>query len=140
MAAPLCLLTLFSPCEGPRLLLAQGQQKSAVSSTRTRAMSDCAFRLLSSAFTSQSVRVPCAVYCLSRTLIRECRIRAALSNVLNRVYSRCPGWHHRARHTSPPPNLRKRHRCAAAIMRRRVWLYFRFCLSYRDSAVWVLDV
>ena len=33
--------------------------------------------------------------------------------------------------TTPPPNLYKRHRCPAEIISHCVWLYFRFCLSYR---------
>jgi putative transposase len=34
--------------------------------------------------------------------------------------------------TSPAPNLYKRHRFPAEIISHCVWLYFRFCLSYRD--------
>src|ERR671928_2029944 len=35
---------------------------------------------------------------------------------------------------NPPPTLKpyKRHRFPAEIIRHCVWLYFRFCLSYRD--------
>jgi putative transposase len=35
---------------------------------------------------------------------------------------------------NPPPaiNPYKRHRCPAEIISHCVWLYFRFCLSYRD--------
>ena len=35
---------------------------------------------------------------------------------------------------NPPPaaHLYKRHRFPAEIISHRVWLYFRFCLSYRD--------
>jgi hypothetical protein len=32
----------------------------------------------------------------------------------------------------PTPNLYKRHRFPAEIISHCVWLYFRFCLSYRD--------
>jgi putative transposase len=32
----------------------------------------------------------------------------------------------------PAPNLYKRHRFPAEIISHCVWLYFRFCLSYRD--------
>ena len=32
----------------------------------------------------------------------------------------------------PPTNLYKRHRFPAEIIGHYVWLYFRFCLSYRD--------
>jgi putative transposase len=35
-------------------------------------------------------------------------------------------------HTRPTPNLYKRHRFPAEIISHCVWLYFRFCLSYRD--------
>jgi putative transposase len=34
--------------------------------------------------------------------------------------------------TPPPPNLYKRHRFLAEIISHCVWLYFRFCVSYRD--------
>jgi putative transposase len=34
--------------------------------------------------------------------------------------------------TPPPTNLYKRHRFPAEIISHCVWLYFRFCLSYRD--------
>jgi putative transposase len=34
--------------------------------------------------------------------------------------------------TSPTPNLYKRHRFPAEIIRHCVWLYYRFSLSYRD--------
>jgi putative transposase len=34
--------------------------------------------------------------------------------------------------TPPTSNLYKRHRCPAEIISPCVWLYFRFCLSYRD--------
>jgi putative transposase len=33
---------------------------------------------------------------------------------------------------NPPPNLYKRHRFPAEIISHAVWLYCRFCLSYRD--------
>jgi transposase-like protein len=35
---------------------------------------------------------------------------------------------------TPPatPERYKRHRCPATIIRHGVWLYYRFCLSYRD--------
>jgi putative transposase len=35
-------------------------------------------------------------------------------------------------HTSPPPDLHKRHRFPAEIISHGVWLYYRFSLSYRD--------
>jgi len=34
--------------------------------------------------------------------------------------------------TLPPTTLYKRHRFPAEIISHGVWLYFRFCLSYRD--------
>jgi putative transposase len=34
--------------------------------------------------------------------------------------------------TPPPPTLYKRHQFPAEIISHCVWLYFRFCLSYRD--------
>jgi transposase-like protein len=34
--------------------------------------------------------------------------------------------------TLPPTTLYKRHRFQAEIISHCVWLYFRFCLSYRD--------
>jgi putative transposase len=34
--------------------------------------------------------------------------------------------------TLPPTTLYKRHRFQAEIISYCVWLYFRFCLSYRD--------
>jgi putative transposase len=40
-------------------------------------------------------------------------------------------WHHRRMNT-PPPNPYKRHRFPSEIIAPCVWLYFRFCLSYRD--------
>jgi putative transposase len=41
-------------------------------------------------------------------------------------------WHTRPMKTSPAANLYKRHRFPAEIISHCVWLYFRFCLSYRD--------
>jgi putative transposase len=35
-------------------------------------------------------------------------------------------------HTSAPPHPYKHHRFPAEIISHGVWLYFRFCLSYRD--------
>jgi putative transposase len=34
--------------------------------------------------------------------------------------------------TAAPPNPYKHHRFPAEIISHSVWLYFRFCLSYRD--------
>jgi putative transposase len=41
-------------------------------------------------------------------------------------------WHTRGMNTPPPTNLYKRHRIPAEIISHCVWLYFCFCLSYRD--------
>ena len=41
-------------------------------------------------------------------------------------------WHTRHMNTLPPTTLYKRHRFPAEIISHCVWLYFRFCLSYRD--------
>jgi putative transposase len=40
-------------------------------------------------------------------------------------------WHTRGMNTPPACNSYKRHRFPAEIIRHCVWLYFRFCLSYR---------
>jgi transposase-like protein len=39
---------------------------------------------------------------------------------------------HTRRMNPPVTNLYKRHRFPAEIISHGVWLYFRFCLSYRD--------
>jgi putative transposase len=36
--------------------------------------------------------------------------------------------------TSAPPHPYTHHRCPAEIISHGVWLYYRFCLSYRDVA------
>jgi putative transposase len=41
-------------------------------------------------------------------------------------------WHIRYMNTPVPDNLYKRHHFPAEIISHCVWLYFRFCLSYRD--------
>jgi putative transposase len=41
-------------------------------------------------------------------------------------------WHTRRMNTPPTSNPYKRHRFPAEIISHCVWLYFRFCLSYRD--------
>jgi putative transposase len=41
-------------------------------------------------------------------------------------------WHTRRMKTPPTSNPYKRHRFPAEIISHCVWLYFRFCLSYRD--------
>jgi putative transposase len=41
-------------------------------------------------------------------------------------------WHTRRMNPPTTTNLYKRHRFPAEIISHCVWLYFRFCLSYRD--------
>jgi putative transposase len=41
-------------------------------------------------------------------------------------------WHTRGMNTPPALNPYKRRRFPAEIIGHCVWLYFRFCLSYRD--------
>jgi putative transposase len=41
-------------------------------------------------------------------------------------------WHTRRMHPLPAANPGKRHHCSVEIISHCVWLYFRFCLSYRD--------
>src|SRR5215510_12444665 len=41
-------------------------------------------------------------------------------------------WHPCGMNTSTPTNFYKHHRFPAEIISHGVWLYFRFCLSYRD--------
>ena len=41
-------------------------------------------------------------------------------------------WHTRPMNTPVPPNRYKNHRFPPEIISHAVWLYFRFCLSYRD--------
>ena len=41
-------------------------------------------------------------------------------------------WHTRRINTLVTTNPYKRHRFPAGIISHGVWLYFRFCLSYRD--------
>jgi hypothetical protein len=41
-------------------------------------------------------------------------------------------WHTRRMNPPPAPTPYKRHRFPAVIVSHGVWLYFRFCLSYRD--------
>ena len=42
-------------------------------------------------------------------------------------------WHTHCMNPPRPPKLYKRHRFPAEIISHCVWLYFRFCLSYRDA-------
>jgi putative transposase len=48
------------------------------------------------------------------------------------LYSPCPVWHTRRMTTPTVTNPYKRHRFPAEIISHCVWLYFRYCLSYRD--------
>jgi hypothetical protein len=41
-------------------------------------------------------------------------------------------WHTRRMNTLTSPNRYKNHRFPAEIISHGVWLYYRFCLSYRD--------
>jgi hypothetical protein len=41
-------------------------------------------------------------------------------------------WHTRPMNTPVPTNRYKNHRFPPEIISHAVWLYFRFCLSYRD--------
>jgi putative transposase len=53
-------------------------------------------------------------------------------NLLISLYRLCPVWHTRSMKTAMPVNSYKHHRFPAEIISHAVWLYFRFCLSYRD--------
>jgi hypothetical protein len=55
-----------------------------------------------------------------------------LSTYPSLVYSPCPTWHTRHMNTPLTTNPYKRHRFPAEIISYGVWLYIRFCLSYRD--------
>jgi hypothetical protein len=46
--------------------------------------------------------------------------------------SRCEVWHTRRMNTPAADNRYKNHRFPAESISHSVWLYFRFCLSYRD--------
>jgi transposase-like protein len=52
-------------------------------------------------------------------------------NLLSGLSSACLVCHTRFMST-PPTNRYKHHRFPAEIISHGVWLYFRFCLSYRD--------
>jgi putative transposase len=53
-------------------------------------------------------------------------------NLLISLYRFCPVWHILPMKTAMPANPYKNHRFPAEIISHTVWLYFRFCLSYRD--------
>jgi hypothetical protein len=59
-------------------------------------------------------------------------LRRALSPCLISLYRLCTVWHTRRMNTATPANPYKNHRFPAEIISHAVWLYFRFCLSYRD--------
>jgi putative transposase len=53
-------------------------------------------------------------------------------NLLSSLYRLGPVCHTRRMNTLTPANPYKNHRFPAEIISHAVWLYFRFCLSYRD--------
>jgi putative transposase len=53
-------------------------------------------------------------------------------NLLISLYRLCTVWHTRRMKTATRANPYKNHRFPAEIISHAVWLYFRFCLSYRD--------
>jgi hypothetical protein len=59
------------------------------------------------------------------------RKRNGSVNLLSSLYRFGPVWHTR-RMNPPSINRYKNHRFPAEIISHAVWLYFRFCLSYRD--------
>jgi putative transposase len=54
-----------------------------------------------------------------------------LTGIVN-LSSRCEVWHTRRMKTPASDTRYKKHRFPAEIISHGVWLYFRFCLSYRD--------
>jgi putative transposase len=58
--------------------------------------------------------------------------RKGVVNLLISLYRLCSVWHIRPMKTATPANPYKNHRFPAEIISHAVWLYFRFCLSYRD--------
>jgi putative transposase len=63
---------------------------------------------------------------------RGCGRRVGTVNLLISLYRCCPVWHTRPMKTAMPANPYKNHRFPADIISHGVWLYYRFCLSYRD--------
>ncbi len=59
-------------------------------------------------------------------------IKEGVVNLLISLYRLFPVWHTRSMKTAMPANSYKNHRFPAEIISHAVWLYFRFCLSYRD--------
>jgi hypothetical protein len=57
--------------------------------------------------------------------------QAGLPGIVN-LSSSCEVWHTRRMNTPASDNRYKDHRFPAEIISHGVWLYFRFCLSYRD--------
>jgi putative transposase len=57
---------------------------------------------------------------------------AGIVNLSISLYRLGSVWHTRPMNTALPANSYKNHRFPAEIIRYAVWLYFRFCLSYRD--------
>jgi DDE domain len=63
------------------------------------------------------------------------KVVARQSGILNLPFhfpGVCLVWHTRPMNPQPVTNLYKRYRLPAEIISHWVWLYFRFCLSYRD--------
>jgi hypothetical protein len=58
--------------------------------------------------------------------------RVHFINLLSSLCRCCPVWHTCPMKTAMPANPDKNHRFPAEIISHAVWLYFRFCLSYRD--------
>jgi putative transposase len=56
----------------------------------------------------------------------------ALSNLPSHLSNSYPVCHTRRMNPPPTPNPYTRHRSPAEIINHCIWLYFRFCLSYRD--------
>jgi hypothetical protein len=54
-------------------------------------------------------------------------------NLLISLYRFCPVWHTCPMKTAMPANPYKNHRFPAEIISHGIWLYYRFCLSYRDG-------
>jgi putative transposase len=63
---------------------------------------------------------------------KACTLCQGVVNLLISLYRLCPVWHTRSMKTAMPANSYKHHRFPAEIISHAVWLYFRFCLSYRD--------
>src|SRR5262245_35520760 len=74
----------------------------------------------------------CYASCSYSDSIANFRLKMGVVNLLISLYRRCPVWHTRSMKTAVPANSYKNHRFPAEIISHAVWLYFRFCRSYRD--------